>query len=218
MAESLAALRATLYPVASGAEALEVALREKPDGVVTELVLPEMTGLGLTRCLREDAALRDVGIVMVTEHAAEIDRVLAFECGVDDLVAKPFFGRELASRVQAVLRRSEPDRSARPRHAPAPRGLVTLHPSSGSVLVDGARVDLTQREYHVLSSLLRHAGRVVSRQQLIAEVWGGEADPTDRLVDAHVKAIRRKLGAAKVCVETVRGVGYRFADVIAPLD
>jgi two-component system alkaline phosphatase synthesis response regulator PhoP len=214
--ESLGDLRAAVHAVASGGEALELALREKPSAVVTELVLPELTGLGLTRILREDAAMKDVGIVMVTDHANEIDRVLAFESGVDDLLAKPFFARELASRVQAVLRRSEPERGARPHYAPAPRGLVTLHPSSGSVLVNDERVDLTPREFHLLAALLRHAGRVVTRQQIIAEVWGGEAEPTDRLVDAHVKAIRRKLGPAKQCIETVRGVGYRFSDIYPP--
>ena len=218
MVEALGAIRVECHAVASGAEAFEIALREKPDAVVTELVLPDLTGLGLTRCLREDAAMKDVGILMVTDHASEIDRVLAFESGVDDLLAKPFFGRELASRVQAILRRSEPERGARPRFPSPPRGLVSLHPSSGSVLVNDARVDLTPREFHLLSSLLRHAGRVVSRRQLIADVWGGEAEPTDRLVDAHIKAIRRKLGIAKECIETVRGVGYRFADRVGELD
>lgn len=218
MVEALGAPRAEVHGVESGREALEHALREKPDVLVTELVLPEITGLGLTRALREDAALRCVGIVMVTEHVSEIDRVLAFEAGVDDLLAKPFFTRELASRVAAVLRRSEPGRGAPRRFLPEPAGLVALHPSTGSVLVRDERVDLTPREFQLLSSLLRHAGRVVTRRQLILDVWGEESDQTDRLVDAHVKAIRKKLGPARECIETVRGVGYRFSDLVAGLE
>ena len=214
MVEALASPRLVVSAVETGTEALEHARREKPDVVVIELALPGLTGLGLTRALREDAALHAVGIVMVTDHSKEQDRVLAFECGVDDFLAKPFYGRELASRVLAVLRRSGPPSIA---HGPLdgiPRGMVAVRPSDASVLVNGERVDLTPREFDLLSSLLRHAGRVVTRRQLLIDAWGDDAAQTDRLVDAHVKAIRRKLGPAKSCVETVRGVGYRFTDLV----
>lgn len=218
MLEALRSARLSAEAVASGRDALERAQRAAPDVLVTEMVLPELTGLGLTRSLREDAALRSVGIVMVTEHNSEMDRVLAFESGVDDLLGKPFFARELASRVSAVLRRSEPGRSSQRRFAPEPAGLVSLHPSTGSVLVNDERVDLTPREFHLLASLLRHSGRVVTRRQLIVDVWGDESAQTDRLVDAHIKAIRRKLGVAKRCIETVRGVGYRFSDLVVSFE
>jgi DNA-binding response OmpR family regulator len=212
MVEALASPRLAVAAVETGLDALAHALREKPAVIVAELVLPGLTGLGLTRALREDAALHDVGIVMVTDHTNEQDRVLAFESGVDDLLPKPFFDRELASRVLAVLRRSGP---AQPAYGPledlAP-SLVSLRPSDACVLVNGERVELTPREFDLLSSLLRHAGRVVTRRQLLLDAWGSDAAQTDRLVDAHVKAIRRKLGPAKDCVETVRGVGYRFTD------
>jgi DNA-binding response OmpR family regulator len=214
MIEALASPRLTVTAVGGGNEALELAMREKPDAVVLEMVLPELTGLGLTRALREDAALCSVGIVMVTDHLREMDRVLAFEAGVDDLLAKPFFARELSSRVIAVLRRSGPAQSAAGSFSPVPRGIVTLHPSNACVLVNDERVELTPREYHLLASLLRHAGRVVTRRQLLLDAWGDDSGQTDRLVDAHVKAIRRKLGPAKQCIETVRGVGYRFADLM----
>lgn len=213
MQEALASPRLSVEAVASGADALEHSMREKPDVLVTEMVLPGLTGLGLTRSLREDAALCSVGIVMVTDHLGEMDRVLAFEAGVDDLLAKPFFARELSSRVHAVLRRSGPPRPAQSRFEPRPTGLLALHPSSGSVLVNDERVDLTPREFHLLTSLLRHSGRVVTRRQLLIDAWGDDSAQTDRLVDAHIKAIRRKLGIAKRCIETVRGVGYRFADL-----
>ena len=215
--EALASPRVSLSGFSEGAEALEFARREKPSLVVTEFALPGLSGLGLTRLLREDPALETVGVVMVTEYSSEIDRVIAFEAGVDDLLPKPFFARELHSRVGAVLRRSEPGRGT-DAFVPTPRGLVTLHPTSAFAAVRDRRLDLTPREFHLLASLVRHGGHVVSRRQLITEVWGPDSEQTDRVVDAHIKAIRRKLGVAKDCLETVRGVGYRFSDVVTTHD
>ena len=216
IAESLASLRLDVKAVETGAEAVAYAQREKPDLVVLDLALPGISGLGVCRLLREDPALGHVGIVMVTEHAAEVDRVLAFESGVDDFLPKPFYGRELASRVNAVLRRSSPQRGlSAPYEAPV-RGLLSLSPGSNAVLVGERRLDLTPREFQLLSTLMNHAGRVLTRKQLIVRVWSGESEHTDRVVDAHIKSIRRKLGEAKNCVETVRGVGYRFSDLPAP--
>lgn len=214
--ESLASLRLEVRAVATGAEAVAYAQQEKPDLVVLALALPGISGLGVCRLLREDPALGHVGIVMVTEHAAEVDRVLAFEAGVDDFLPKPFYGRELASRVSAVLRRSAPQRGFSPAYEPPARGLVSLSPGSNAVLVGERRLDLTPRELQLLSTLMSHAGRVLTRKQLIGRIWSGESEHTDRVVDAHIKSIRRKLGEAKDCVETVRGVGYRFSDLPAP--
>ena len=213
IAESLAGPQAELKALAGGREAFAYATREKPDLVVTELMLPELSGLGLCRLLREDAALGQTGVVMVTGHASEIDRILAFEAGIDDFLAKPFFARELASRVAAVLRRSKPPRDVAPPDEAATHGAVTLHAPSNAVLIGERRIDLTPREFHLLSTLIRHAGRVLTRKQLILRIWGVESEHTDRIVDAHVKSIRRKLGEAKECLETVRGVGYRFSDL-----
>lgn len=213
---SLEAPQVELKAVAGGREAFEYACREKPDVIVTELLLPDLSGLGLCRLIREDASLQHTGLVMVTSHASEIDRILAFEAGIDDFLAKPFFGRELASRVGAVLRRTAPQHSIPDAaHSPS-QGLVRLHAATSTVLVADRRLDLTPREYQLLSALIRHVGRVLTRKQLILRVWGSESEHTDRVVDAHIKSIRRKLAEAKGCVETVRGVGYRFSDIDFP--
>jgi DNA-binding response OmpR family regulator len=216
--ESLAGPRLRVTAVSTASEALEVAAREKPDVVVAELALPDMTGLGLCRLVREDPALCHTGFVMVSTHAAEIDRILAFEAGVDDFLAKPFFARELASRVGAVLRRSGLPRDLAAGPDSIPHGIVSFQLASGSVTVGRRRLDLTPREFHLLAALVRQAGRVLTRRQLIEGVWGSGSEQTDRVVDAHIKSIRRKLGEAKDCVETVRGVGYRFADLVAPVE
>jgi len=211
--EGLASPAHQVIAVSEGREALEFAKREATDLLVTELVLPDMTGLGLCRLLRENAALDHVGILMLATNASEIDRILAFECGVDDFLAKPFFARELLSRAMAILRRSAPGREPPGRILSEYQPAVALHPNSGSVLVAGARLELTPREFQLLSALMREAGRVLSRIQLIHLVWGGDSQQAERVVDAHIKAIRRKLGGAGDCVETVRGVGYRFAEL-----
>lgn len=213
--ESLLALRLDVEAVENGGEALAYARREKPDLIVLDLVLPGISGLGLCRLVREDPALGHTGIVMVSDHAAEVDRILAFEAGVDDFLPKPFYGRELASRVAAVLRRSSPQPLPGGYEPPVP-GLVKLHAGSNTVLVGERRLDLTPREFQLLAALIGHAGRVLTRKQLIVRVWSSESEHTDRVVDAHIKSIRRKLGEAKHCVETVRGVGYRFSEVPGP--
>jgi DNA-binding response OmpR family regulator len=212
IADGLASPAHEVVAVGEGREALAIAQREKPDLLVTELVLPDVTGLGLCRLLREDPALGHLGVLMVAANASEIDRILAFECGVDDFLPKPFFARELLSRASAVLRRSAPGREPAGRILSTYQPAVSLHPSSGSVLVAGERLELTPREFQLLSALMRESGRVLSRQQLIQLVWGSDSRQAERVVDAHIKAIRRKLGDAGDCVETVRGVGYRYAE------
>jgi DNA-binding response OmpR family regulator len=211
--ESLEGPQIEVKALAGGGEAFESAGREKPDVVVTEFVLPDLSGPGLCRLIREDAALQHVGLVMVTSHASEIDRILAFEAGIDDFLAKPFFGRELASRVGAVLRRASLQRGVPDVAAMPSQGLVHLHAATSTILVAERRLDLTPREFQILSALIRPVGRVLTRKQLILRVWGTESEHTDRVVDAHIKSIRRKLAEAKGCIETVRGVGYRFSDV-----
>lgn len=209
---SLEGPQVELRSTAGGREALDYAQREKPDLVVTELLLPDLSGLGLCRLIREDAALCHTGVVMVTGHASEIDRILAFEAGIDDFLAKPFYERELASRIGAVLRRSSPPRGIEDSNEAPFQGLVTLNGDAGSVRVRERRLDLTPREFQILAALIRHVGRVLTRRQLLTRVWGTDSEHTERVVDAHVKAIRRKLGEAKGCLETVRGVGYRFSE------
>jgi DNA-binding response OmpR family regulator len=211
IADALATPAHEVTALGAGLEALAFARREKPHLVVTEVLLPDVTGLGLCRTLREDPALEQLGLLVVTSLASEIDRVLVFETGADDLLPKPFFARELLSRATAVLRRSNPSRESA--GALAIEGpAVSIAADSGSVVARGERIDLTPRELQIFAALMRESGRVLSRGQLIQLVWGDASRQAERVVDAHVKAIRRKLGDAGACVETVRGVGYRYAE------
>jgi DNA-binding response OmpR family regulator len=147
--------------------------------------------------------------MVVSSQASEIDRVLAFESGADDFVARPFYAAELRARVDAVMR-GFGSRPERPRSSA--RVLVQLDARAGRASVAGVRIELTQKEFDLLAELVGNAGRVVRRRQLIEQIWRAGAPPSERAIDAHIKSIRRKLGAASRCIETVRGVGYRFVE------
>jgi two-component system phosphate regulon response regulator PhoB len=195
-----------------GHEALKLAREAPPDLVIVELVLPDLSGIGLCRALRDDERLARVPIVMLTAQAAEMDRVVAFEVGVDDFVAKPCHPRELALRASAILRRTRQRRSGARAEGPLQLHALVVDPTQRSVRVGGHPIELTAKEFDVLVALMRHAGRVLSRQRILDSVWGAESRKTARVVDTHVKWIRRKLGPEGACIETLRGVGYRFTD------
>ena len=193
-------------------EALNEARRERPDVILLDSYLADLSGLGLCRLIRETPALARTPVILVSAQASEIDRVLAFEAGADDFVSKPFYAPELAARVAAVLRGFAGSEASAQQRAV---GRVTVDVSRGRAEVSGETLDLTPTEFQLLALLVSQAGRVVRRRALIEQIWGEKAPHTDRAVDAHIKAIRRKLGAARDCLETVRGIGYRFSDAVA---
>ena len=209
--ECLANRQLACREAANARDALRSALEDPPDLILVDLVLPDQSGLGLCRTVRECPALAATPIIVLTSRASEIDRVLAFESGADDFVAKPFYPPELGARVSAVLRgfvaRTE-DPAARERSHTA----IQLDPRTGRVIADGRQVDLTPRERELLSALIAQAGRVVRRSQLIDRLHAGREPRSERAIDAHIKSIRRKLGPARNYLETVRGIGYRLAE------
>jgi len=193
-------------------EGLELARDRPPDLLVTELDLPDVTGLGLIRLLRDEPSLARMAVLVLTRFTNEVDRILAFELGVDDYVTKPFFDRELAGRVRAVLRRAASHGRAASPSRVRRLGEVLLDPDARTVTVGEQPVSLTPREFDLLATLMDEPGRVLSRTRLVDSVWGDDAGTGHRSVDTHVKTIRRKLGPGRRYIETVRGVGYRFSE------
>jgi two-component system phosphate regulon response regulator PhoB len=161
------------------------------------------------RTIKGDSHLRGTAVIMLTARGSEIDRVVGFELGADDYVTKPFSVRELLLRVQAVLRRSqgrsEDDAS------PVSFGRLRIDHGAHRAWVDGSEIPLTALEMKLLWTLYQRRGRVQSRGTLLDDVWEASPENNTRTVDTHVKRLREKLGAAGDYVETVRGVGYRFA-------
>ena len=197
--------------VSSGAAAL-ARIDGAPDAValfVLEALLDDMSGLAFCRRLRESEAGASPLVLLVSPWVDEMDRILAFECGADDFARDPFFPRELASRVQALLRRGR-----RPRvianEGEARVGPVRVDFRKALVEMGGRPVPLTWREFEVLRLLAQEQGRVVRRATLLGLLLGAPDAASPRLIDTYVKSIRRKLGGAGRLIETVRGVGYRL--------
>jgi two-component system, OmpR family, response regulator RegX3 len=192
----------------TGQEALETAIRVHPDLVVLDLMLPDISGEEVARSLRE---LSDVPIIMLTAKASEEDRITGLKLGADDYLVKPFSPRELAARVEAVLRRTGNGAAEGPRSYDG--GRLQIDVDAREVTHAGEPVQLTRSEFDLLAALAAHPGRVYSRYELVTRVQGHDHEAYERTIDAHVKNLRRKLGddpRDPRYVVTVIGVGYKL--------
>jgi DNA-binding response OmpR family regulator len=191
----------------TGEQGLNLALdKQNPPAVILlDLMLPGMNGLELCRRLRRDPQTRRIPIIMLTARTSETDRVAGLDFGADDYIAKPFSVRELLARVRAVLRRAE-DEPADEYHD----GRLAIDFADVRASCDGSDVKLTNKEFQLLSTLAKKKGRVVTRQQLLDQVWGYSYYGDTRTLDVHIRRLRQKLDACGDCIETVVGVGYRF--------
>jgi two-component system phosphate regulon response regulator PhoB len=189
-------------------QARQMLADERPDLALVDWMLPDMSGLELTRMLKRDNENEDLAVIMLTARSDEHDKVSGLEGGADDYVTKPFSPRELIARIQAVLRRAGT-------HEPATieSGLLELDPAGHRVAVDRKEVQLGPTEYRLLKFLMTHPDRVYSRTQLLDRVWGANVYVEERTVDVHVRRLRKALSqrGADRYIQTVRGTGYRFS-------
>jgi len=199
--------------VRDGEAALRLIRRQNPDLVLLDLMLPGLDGLEICRRLKEDPVTRSIPVVMVTAKGEESDVVLGLGMGADDYLPKPFSPRELVARVKAVLRRG-PLKEESGAGERVVRGGLIVDLARHEAKVDGKPVTLTATEMRLLHFLASHPGRVFSRDHILSRVIGEQAVVIDRNIDVHIGALRRKLGAYRDFIETVRGVGYRFKEVV----
>jgi DNA-binding response OmpR family regulator len=194
---------------ASGAEAIERARRHLPSLVLLDMGLPDLDGVEVLRRLKASPATARAAVVMVSGRCGEADRIAGFELGADDYIGKPFSLRELMLRVQAVHRRvngHESDVIDAIRRA----GRIEIDPGAFVVRVDGASVALTVTEFRLLQALSDRGGRVCTHAELEARAGGAAHVPQSRVLQTHMRRLRRKLGEAGASIETVRAVGYRL--------
>ena len=190
-----------------GALGLQKTRDELPSLVVLDLMLPGLEGTAVCRQLKADPKTASIPVIMLSAKAEEIDRIVGLELGADDYVTKPFSPRELILRIKNLLSRG--------RVLPAEvikAGDVTVDLAKHQATVKGEPVELTATEFKLLATLLERRGRVQTRDTLLTDVWGYEGDVDTRTVDTHMRRLREKLGKAAETIETVRGVGYRFAE------
>ena len=198
---------------ANGADALRQAKEARPDVILLDIMVPQLNGWEICRRLKQDRDTQAIPVIMVTGRVEEGDKVLGFEMGADDYVTKPFSPRELVARVRAVSRRGRSGDEAAGQ--PVRAGDLEIDRQRFEVKMKGRLVELTRKEFDLLSALVRSPGRVFGREELLDLVWGQDGFVEPRTVDVHVARLRAKFIAARAPepgIETVRGVGYRFRE------
>lgn len=201
----------TVEAVYNGLEGVERALSGKYSLVVLDVMLPGLNGFEVLRRIR---ALSGISVLMLTARGEDVDRIVGLEIGADDYLPKPFNPRELVARIRAILRRGE----SRPQTQSEPARLVVgdieLIPGSRTLLRSGEKVELTTVEFAILETLLRQAGQVVSRDDLVKQALGRNLNVYDRSIDVHVSSLRKKLGQSvdgSERIKTIRSIGYQYA-------
>ena len=194
----------------NGEDAVARAQKGNPAIIILDIMLPGMDGMEVCRTLKEAPGTRHIPIIMLSAKSQETDKVVGLELGADDYVTKPFSPRELIARIRAVLRRAKPREAAQVVRA----GIVEIDSLRHRVSVSGKEITLTTTEFKLIEYLAQRPGEAVTRQQILDSVFGYHSDVYDRTVDTHIKTLRKKLGHAKGCIETLRGVGYRFREAL----
>ena len=193
---------------AEGAEFMEALAFDTPELILLDIMLPGEDGLAILRKLKNSSKTKDIPVIMVTAKGTEYDKVIGLDSGADDYVTKPFGMMELVSRIKAVLRRSGQTADKADLEVDGVKMNVKKH----EVTVDGQTVTLTLKEYELLERLMRNRNIVMTRDQLLEDIWGYDFDGETRTVDVHVRTLRHKLGEKGAIIETVRGVGYRIGE------
>ena len=198
----------------NGAEALEKVEKEKPDLVLLDLMLPVISGIEVAKEIKSKSNLSDISIIMLTAKSEEADKIAGLDLGADDYITKPFSVKELIARVKAVLRRTSSDKHDL--EEVSNFGRLKLNNARHEVIVDGNIINMTLKEYELLSILVKNKDKILKREKLLEKIWGYEAVGETRTVDVHIRYLRKKIeidDKNPKYIETIRGIGYRFNSI-----
>ena len=198
-----------VVPAYDGTTGLDSARKHKPDLIIMDVMMPGLSGRDVTMALKQDADTAHIPILMLTAKTEETDIIVGLSMGADDYVTKPFSMKVLMARVAAVLRRKA---AAEPSQTMLSTGPVVIDQSKHEVTVQGKPINLTPTEFKLLAALVGARGRVLSRDQLMDRAMGTDVFVTDRAIDVHITAVRKKLNDYAWMIHTVRGVGYRLLE------
>jgi DNA-binding response OmpR family regulator len=191
-----------------GKKGVELAQKEHPDLLILDIMLPVTDGFEVCRILKRKDTTADIPIIILSAKSQETDKVVGLELGADDYITKPFSPRELLARTKAILRRATGPKISNRIEVKN----IVIDVGRYKVTVRGKEIPLTLTEFKLLEFMARHCGEVLSRNQILDGAFGHDSMVIDRTVDAHIKSLRQKLDKAKDCIETIRGVGYRFRE------
>lgn len=193
----------------NGSELFNAIENKLPQLILLDIMLPDEDGISILKRIRSDISTKKIPVIMVTAKGTEYDKITGLDCGADDYISKPFGVMEMISRIKAVLRRTE--------GVEAENCLVykniKINQTMHVVTVDDIPVELTLKEYELLSLLIKNKGAVLTRDMLLGKIWGYDFDGETRTVDVHIRTLRSKIGDVGDIIETVRGVGYRIGGV-----
>ena len=180
--------------------------KELPELVVLDVVLPDMSGVDVLKKLRANPKTAKLPVIMATARGAEYEKIKALDLGADDYMTKPFSVMEMVARIKAILRRSNEGSDAK---GEVKFGKIVINEVKHSVTADDKKLDLSLKEFELLFLLIKHPGRVYSRDELLNLIWGIDYDGENRTVDVHIRALRSKLAELENVIQTVRGIGYK---------
>ncbi|MGN1280682.1 MAG: winged helix-turn-helix domain-containing protein [Succinivibrio sp.] len=189
-----------------GKSFFEAVSKEIPDLIVLDVMLPDISGVDVLKKIRSNPKTAAIPVIMATARGAEYEKIKALDLGADDYMTKPFSVMEMVARIKAILRRSN---NSTDENCEVKFSDVVINQTRHSVTVSGNKIDLSLKEFELLLLLIRHPGRVYSRDELLNLIWGIDYDGENRTVDVHIRALRAKLGDREGIIQTVRGIGYK---------
>lgn len=196
----------------NGNEAIQQS-KKNPDLIILDIMMPEMDGFDVVRELKKDPATAHIPVIFLTAKSSDVDEVVGLELGADDYITKPVSIPKLIARVKLTLRKKSPASKEEAESSKLRHGILEINRSQYKVFVNKKEIFFPKKEFEVLAYLVKNAGKVVTRETLLSQIWGNNVYVIDRTVDVHIRKIREKLGSNADYIDTIKGVGYRMKEI-----